>query len=54
MYKPIYSLGLIELKTLKAYIKTYLKTGFICLFKSLIDASIFINKYFNSSFCIIT
>ena len=28
-YGPIYSLGLIELETLKIYIKTHLKTGFI-------------------------
>ena len=28
-YGPIYSLGLVELETLKTYIKTYLKTGFI-------------------------
>lgn len=28
-YKPIYNLRLVELKTLKAYIKTHLKTGFI-------------------------
>ena len=28
-YGSIYSLGLVELETFKAYIKTYLKTGFI-------------------------
>ena len=28
-YGPIYNLGLIELETLKIYIKTHLKTGFI-------------------------
>lgn len=28
-YGPIYSLGLVELETLKVYIKTNLKTGFI-------------------------
>ena len=28
-YKPIYSLGPVELETLKTYIKTHLKTGFI-------------------------
>ena len=33
-YEPIYSLGLIELETLKIYIKAHLKTGFIQLFKS--------------------
>ena len=29
LYGPIYSLGLVELETLKIYIETYLKTGFI-------------------------
>ena len=28
-YRPIYSLELVELETLKIYIKTYLKTGLI-------------------------
>ena len=28
-YRPIYSLGPVELETLKTYIKTYLKSGFI-------------------------
>ena len=28
-YEPIYSLGLVELETLKTYIETHLKTGFI-------------------------
>ena len=28
-YRPIYALSLIELETLKAHIKTHLKTGFI-------------------------
>ena len=28
-YGPIYSLGLVELETLKTYIETHLKTGFI-------------------------
>ena len=29
LYGPIYSLGPVELETLKAYIETYLKTRFI-------------------------
>lgn len=29
LYKPLYALSLAEFKTLKIYIKTYLKTGFI-------------------------
>ncbi len=28
-YRPIYTLSLVELKTLKLYLETYLKTGFI-------------------------
>ncbi len=28
-YGPIYSLGLMEVETLKTYIETHLKTGFI-------------------------
>ena len=28
-YEPFYSLGSVELKTLKTYIETHLKTGFI-------------------------
>ena len=28
-YRLIYSLGLVELETLKTYIETHLKTGFI-------------------------
>ena len=34
LYESIYSLGLMELKTLKTYIKTNLANGFICLSKS--------------------
>lgn len=33
LYKPIYSLGLIELETLKMYIETNLSNGFIKPFK---------------------
>lgn len=32
-YAPIYALSLVELKTLKMYIETHLKTRFICSFK---------------------
>ena len=44
LYEPIYSLGPIKLETLKTYIKTYLKTGFIQPFKSLANALILFNK----------
>ena len=43
-YGPIYSLGLVELETLKTYIKTYLKTGFIQPSKSPAGAPILFNK----------
>ena len=42
--RPIYSLGLVELETLKTYIETHLKTGFIQLSKSFADAPILFDK----------
>lgn len=51
-YRPIYSLSLVELETLKTYIKTYLKTEFICPFKSPAGAPIIFDKKPNGSFCI--
>ena len=51
-YKPIYSLGPVELETLKTYIKTYLKTRFIQSSKSSAGALIFFDKKFDSSFCL--
>ena len=49
-YGPIYSLGLVELETLKTYIETHLKTGFIQPSKSLAGASILFNKKPDGSF----
>ena len=43
-YGPIYSLGPVELKTLKTYIKTHLKTGFIQPSKSPAGAPILFDK----------
>ena len=43
-YGPIYSLGPVELETLKAYIETHLKTGFIRPSKSPAGASILFDK----------
>ena len=43
-YGPIYSLGPVELETLKTYIETHLKTGFIWPFKSLAGAPILFDK----------
>ena len=48
-YRPICSLGPVELETLKTYIKTHLKTGFIWPSKSLTCASILFNKKPDSS-----
>lgn len=39
-YKPIYSLGLVKLKTFKTYIETNLANGFICPSKSTAGAPI--------------
>ena len=49
-YRPIYSLGPVELETLKTYIKTHLKTGFIWPSKSPVDAPIFFDKKSDGSF----
>ena len=43
-YSPIYSLGPVELETLKAYIETHLKTGFIRPSKSPAGAPILFDK----------
>ena len=49
LYRSIYSLGPVELETLKTYIKTHLKTGFIRLSKSFASALILFNKKPDSS-----
>ena len=49
LYSPIYSLGLVELKILKAHIKNNLVNSFIRPSKSLIKALIFFNKKPNGS-----
>ena len=43
-YGPIYSLGPMELETLKAYIETHLKTGFIWPSRSPAGAPIHFDK----------
>ena len=48
-FGPIYSLGLVELETLKTYIKTNLANGFICFSKSPAGAPILFNKKPNGS-----
>lgn len=49
-YRPIYNLGLVELKTLKIYIKTHLKTRFIPLSKSPSGVTILLYKKLDNSF----
>ena len=49
-YGPIYSLRPVELKTLKIYIKTHLKTGFIRPSKSPAGAPILFDKKLDGSF----
>lgn len=49
-YRLIYIVNPVDLETLKIYIKTYLKTGFICLCKSSASASISFYKKPNGSF----
>ena len=44
LYGPIYSLGPVELETLKTYIEIYLKTRFIRPSKSPSGAAIFLDK----------
>lgn len=51
-YKPIYSLGLIELETLKTNIKTHLKTEFIQPSKFPASAFILFNKKPDNSLCL--
>ena len=48
-YVPIYSLRPVELETLKTYIKTHLKTGFIWPSKSPASASLLFDKKPDSS-----
>ena len=51
-YGPMYSLGPVELETLKTYIKTYLKTGFIRPSKFPAGAPILFDKKPDGSFCL--
>ena len=51
-FGSIYSLSLVELETLKTYIKINLANGFIRPFKSPIGASIFFDQKPNGTFCL--
>ena len=51
-YRPIYSLGPVELETLKTYIETYLKTRFIQPSKSPADTLILFDKKPDNKFCL--
>lgn len=50
LYSFIYTANMKKLETLKAHIKTQLKTGFILLSKSFISTFISFNKKRNDSF----
>ena len=49
LYGPMYTFSLVELETLKTYIKTHLKTGFIWLSNSPTGAPIFFAKKLDGS-----
>lgn len=51
-HRPIYSLGVVKLETLKTYIESHLKTGFIWSSKSLVGTLILFNKKLDNSFCL--
>ncbi len=51
-YRLIYALSLVELETLKTYIETHLRTGFIWLSKSLVWAPILFDKKLDGSLCL--
>ncbi len=51
-YGPIYALSPVELETLKAYIETHLKTGFIWPSKSPAGAPILLDKKPDGSLCL--
>ena len=52
LFRPIYSLGPMELEILKTYIKTNLANGFIWPFKSPAGTPILFDKKPNRSFCL--
>ena len=52
LYKPIYSLGPVELKTLKTYIETNLANCFIQASKSRANALILFVHKLDGSFCL--
>ena len=51
-FGPIYSLGLVELETLKIYIETNLANGFIRPSKSPTRAPIFFNQKLDKNLCL--
>ena len=52
LYRPIYSPSSVKLETLKAYIETHLKTGFIWPSKSFVGAPILFDKKLDGSLCL--
>lgn len=51
-YGSIYTLNQVELESLQTNIKTYLKTGSILYFRSLISVSILFHQKPNSNLCL--
>lgn len=49
LYGPIYVFSLVEIETLKVYIKTYIKIGFIWPYKSLIGIPLLFDKKLDDS-----
>lgn len=52
LYGIIYAFSIVELVTLKTYIETYLKTGFIWPSNSSADIPIFSDKKLNCNLCL--
>ena len=52
LFRPIYSLRLVEIETLKTYIKTNLANSFIWLLKSPVRALILYDRTPNKSLCL--
>lgn len=52
LYKPIYDFNPVQLETLKTYIETYLKIGFIQPSKSFAGSLIIFDKKSDGNFCL--
>ena len=52
LYRPIYSLKIVELEIFKTYININLVNAFVWLYKSFVKTLILFIKKLNSSFCL--